>query len=438
MMQVTVLSKSIAVGASLLVMAQFSTPAWSQSMPESTIESMTESAPTAADGVVTAHTPEDATQTAPADEAATGFLDSILALVGLGAGEPNADAQTDPATPVVAAEDAQAADPVRAVELIRLSDQQDVLERNFYGRVVARETADLAFPLGGTLDHFPAEEGATVAAGEVLAALDLAPFERAVERAEIELDQAERAFARAQALEERDVGSRTRAEDARSLRDLADVALREARDALEDATITAPYRALIAERLTANHVIVSPGTAIVRVHDISQMRVEIDVPERLVQRFPLFDQVVLHARLQGHAEPVDLTLVEFQAETQAVGQSYRFTLALPDMPMPGLLPGSSLTVTAAIPQARPSLMVPATAIAATNERDPYVMVFEPLHGTQTDLGTVRTVKVDVASANGTSFSVNDLPENTEIVGVGAHLLRDGQTVRRFTGLKVEE
>lgn len=343
-------------------------------------------------------------------------------------------------SPATAQTTEETAAPVRAVELIRTDDLQEVLERNFFGRVAARETADLAFPLNGTLARFPVEEGATVAAGAVLAELDLAPFKRAVERAEIELAQAERAYARALTLKERDAGSRVEAEDMESARDLADVALREARDALDDATITAPYRALIAERLTANHVIVAPGAPIVRVHDVSQMRVEIDVPERLFQNFPLVDQVSFRAKLPGQDEPLALTLVEFQAETAAIGQSYRFTLALPDVPTPGLLPGSSLTVTAAIPQRAPSLAAPAAAIVAGDDRQPYVMVFEPNDPAAENAGDgrVRATPVTVTTANGVSFSVDGLPPGVEIVAAGAHLLRDGEAVRRYTGLKVEE
>ena len=197
---------------------------------------------------------------------------------------------------------------------------------------------------------------------------------------------------------------------------------------------------MIAERLTANHVIVAPGTPIVRVHDVSQMRVEIDVPERLFQNFPLVYQVSFRARLPGQDAPLALTLVEFQAETAAIGQSYRFTLALPDVPTPGLLPGSSLTVTAAIPQRAPSLAAPAAAIVADDNRQPYVMVFEPNDPAAENAGegTVRATPVTVTTTNGVSFSVDGLPPDIEIVAAGAHLLRDGEAVRRYTGLRVEE
>lgn len=337
---------------------------------------------------------------------------------------------------------------VRAVELMALSRDRNALLRTFFGQVRARETADLSFGVGGTLERLPVAEGAVIEDGAMLAALDLAPFERAVERAALQLDQTERALTRAESLVETSVGTQTRADDARTARDLADVALREARDALEDAVIAAPYRALIAERLAANYTSVEPGTPIVRVHDISQMRVEIDLPERLVQQVPVRDRerVEFTARLPGSATPTVLELVEFHAQTEAVGQSYLFTFALPASPPEspsGLLPGSSLTVTARLPVDDRSVVLPPTAIVVNDERTPYVMVFEPADdtgqgGPDSVQGTVRAVPVEVSSANGTNFIVRGLPEDVELVRVGAHLLRDGQDVRRYTGLKSED
>jgi len=421
-MQDTLSLKSLAAGTSLLVFLLFSNP----------VEG--EEAFKQEDG---GHLQAAAEETGLIN-ATAGLLDSLMVAVSLSASSEAKAEGIESQRSLAPAQKVQGAAvdaPVRAVELMQPGTAEKALQRSFFGRVVARETADLSFPLQGTLVHFPATEGSTVPAGETLAALDLAPFERAVERARIELQQADRAFGRTQVLQERNVVSKTMKEDAESARDLADVALREALDALEDATIVAPYDALVAERLTANHVIVAPGTPIIRVHDISEMHVEIDVPERLVQRYPVIDQVLFQARFPGRGDQVDLRLVEFHAQTEAIGQSYRFTLALPSQTGLDLLPGSSLTVTAVLPKPAPAHEVPVTAIVADKKREPYVMVFEPGDAGK---GTVRALPIDVASINGTSFVVRNLPSDIEIVRTGAHLLRDGQTVRRFTGLQVEE
>ncbi|MBU0779158.1 MAG: biotin/lipoyl-binding protein, partial [Alphaproteobacteria bacterium] len=56
-------------------------------------------------------------------------------------------------------------------------------QRVFFGRVVARETVDLAFQVGGQIEEFPVEEGATVKAGDLVARMDQVPFELALAQA---------------------------------------------------------------------------------------------------------------------------------------------------------------------------------------------------------------------------------------------------------------
>jgi multidrug efflux pump subunit AcrA (membrane-fusion protein) len=73
-------------------------------------------------------------------------------------------------------------------------------------------------------------------------------------------------------------GATIRTEDAETTRDLAEIALRAARAALADATLTAPFDALVAARLIPPQSIVEPGQPLIRLHDMSEVRVEIDLP----------------------------------------------------------------------------------------------------------------------------------------------------------------
>ncbi len=325
---------------------------------------------------------------------------------------------------------------LRPVRLIQPEQAGATLARSFFGRIVARETVDLSFEVNGRLEVLDVTEGDQVIEGEVLAQLDLAPFERAVERAELSLLQAERDAERANALARSNATSRVQADDAETARDLAEVALREARDDLEDATIRAPYTGLVASRIAANFSNVSAGQPILRLHDMSQVRVEIDVPERLIQRVGNPERIDFSASLPAIGGDVPLELVEFQAETAAIGQSYVVTLALPAVRLASLLvPGASVTVTATLPGARDGLSLPASAVLSGPDRDAAVLAFEP---TGAEEGTLRRVAVNIRSETGTEFIVDGLPQGTEIVGAGAHLLREGQAVRRYTGLTVEE
>ena len=181
--------------------------------------------------------------------------------------------------------------PIRAVKLIQAGGEAAALERVFFGQVAARETVDLSFEVGGRLTMFDAQEGQFLDQGVQIAAMDLAPFERAVERATLQLAQANRDLTRAQTLVQSNAASATQAENVETVRDLAAVSLREATDALADATLAAPFRALVASRLTPNFANVTPGQPIVRLHDMSEVRVEIDVPERLFQSLSDVDAI---------------------------------------------------------------------------------------------------------------------------------------------------
>lgn len=309
----------------------------------------------------------------------------------------------------------------------------DRLEREFYGRVAARETVDLAFEVGGLMVNLLPEEGTLVAKGAKLAGLELDPFQRAVDRAGLALSQAARDADRARALFQSSAGPESRALDAETARDLAEVALRDARAALADATLTAPFNALVAARLTPAHSIVAPGQPILRLHDMSEVRVEIDVPERLfIAAGGLAGMTFTAAGPDRTALP--LRLVAFQPDPGRVGQSYRVTLAFMTDPGASLLPGASVTVTASVPTIISGVVVPQTALVAQNDRSAAVLV---LDGTG-DLATLRSVPVTISAPQGDRLLINGLPPGSEIVALGAHRLVPGQTVRRFTDLRVTE
>ncbi|REC54144.1 efflux RND transporter periplasmic adaptor subunit [Rhodosalinus sediminis] len=321
--------------------------------------------------------------------------------------------------------------PLPAVRTYVVASPSETVTRQFFGQVRARETVDLSFDVGGTMTLLAPEEGERVARGDVLAQLDLDPYERAVERAALSLEMATREALRAATLAERQVGAATRAEDAATARDMADVALRDARAALADATLRAPFDGLVAVRLTPAFSAVSPGLPVVRVHDLSEVRVEIALPEQLFQQIGALEQIGFTADLPGGPDAA-LRLVAFQPDTDRVGQSYRVTLAFEDAV--DVLPGASVTVRATIPAPPQGVQIPASALLAGNARDASVLALVP----QDEAFVLRRQPVTVIAGAGSRFSVEGLPAGTEIVAAGAHLLREGQTVRRFTGLTTSE
>ena len=309
----------------------------------------------------------------------------------------------------------------------------DAQERQFFGRIAALETADLSFEVPGYLSLLDARRGSFIAEGERLAELDLGPFERAVERAELNLAQAERDLNRLRTLATRNVSSELQAENAETARDLAEVALRDARDALADAQITAPFDGIVADRLVATFTNVSPGQPIVRLHNMSETRVEFDLPERILTMIGDPSLVDFTTILPGQKDPVPLTFREIQAETGAVGQSYTISLAVEGAVSSLVLPGKTVTVTARLSQRNDAIPVPATAVVTRPDGETAVVVVSEQDGALRPNFT----PVEVRSATGVDLIVAGLEPGTEIVELGGHLIGPDAVLARYTGFIVE-
>lgn len=325
--------------------------------------------------------------------------------------------------------------PPRPVKLITLEAGQNRLQRQFFGRLTARETVDLAFQVSGQIVKFPVQEGAQLAEGELVAQLDLTRFERQLRQAEINLDKARRDLQRLEELSSSSA-SEVQIQNARTQYELAQVSVDEAEEALEDATLETNFDALVARREVANYTTVNAGTPVVRLHDMSELRVDIDVPEVLFRRATAENNVEFHASFPSLDATYPLELRELEAETAEVAQTFRLTLAFTGEVPPRLLPGASVTVTAAAVEDRGNgdIVVPETALVFSPEGDPGVMVFEP-EGEGSDRGTVVRTPVEIAMREDARVRVTGgIEAGTTIVAAGASQLRDGQDVRRFTGL----
>ncbi len=324
---------------------------------------------------------------------------------------------------------AWADDPVKPVKLMAVEAADRATVRHFFGQVVARQTVDLAFQVGGQIVELPVIEGETIAAGDLIAELDLETFELSLDQARLQKEQADRTVTRLQQLSGAAV-SQVTIDDAITQAGLSEIAVRNAEYALEHATLTAPFDALVASRNVANFTTISAGTPVVRLHDMSELRIEIDVPEVLFQRAGEDPDVEISAQFPVSSDVFPLEVREFNAETSSIGQTFRLTFGM--TPPEGLrvLPGSSVTVTARLNGGAGGIAVPPSAILPI-QGGTAVLVFSPQGAEE---GEIERRMVEIEPTDEGGFLVRSgLEPGEEIVVAGVAALSDGQTVRRFTG-----
>lgn len=331
-------------------------------------------------------------------------------------------------TSLLAQERTEAESAARPVKVLTLPGQDQSIERAFFGRVTARQTVDLAFQVAGQLLEFPAIEGARIQQGDLVASLDKEPFELALDRANASLDQAERTLSRLQRL----LGNgatQASIDDARTAATIAAVSVRDAEYALEHTTLTAPFDAVVARRSVANYTTISAGTPVVRLHDLSELRIEIDIPEILFQRVGNDPNLEFSAIFPASETVYPVEFREVDAEASQVGQTFRLSLGMAPPEGLLLLPGASVTVIGRVLDMPGGIPVPATAIYKDNDDSTSVMRLE-----ESDRG-LRVVKVPVeigVDAGGRFQILSGIEPGSEIVASGVEALSDGLIVRRFT------
>lgn len=327
------------------------------------------------------------------------------------------------ATPI-AAQDAP-----KPVKLLQVRETAPGFSRQFFGRVAARQTVDLAFQVAGQIVELPVIEGFVIPKDGLIAHLDQEPFELRLDRARLQKEQADRTVARLSRLRGTSA-SQVAVDDAETAAQLAAIALRDAEYELEHATLKAPFDALVSSRAVEAFTTVSAGTPIVRIHDMSELRIEVDVPEILFQRSGQDDDVSITAKFPVSDEIFPLEIREFDAETSSVGQTFRIQFGLTPPEGIRILPGSSVTVNVQVQDERMGIIVPPTAIVSDASGDLGVMVYSPAGA---DEGTVRRVPVTIEPTQKGVRVLTGLSDMDEIVAAGGAALTDGQTVRRFSG-----
>ncbi len=323
-----------------------------------------------------------------------------------------------------------AQDVLKPVKLMVVSEAPVAFERQFFGQVKARQSVDLAFQVGGQIVEFPVTEGLNIGEGDVIARLDLEIFELQLNQAILQKEQADRTVERLNKLRGNTV-SQVTLDDAETQASLAQIAVKNAEWSLRHATLTAPFDALVSSRNVELFTTVSAGSPVVRIHDLSELRIEVDVPEILFQRAGNEQNVTIKARFPGNDEEFDLQIREFDAETSSVGQTFRITFGMTPPEGKVILPGSSVTVTVSAAEPSSGILVPPTAIVVDDTGATGVMRFDPKGS---DEGKVTWVAVESEPATAGMVRINaGLNDGDEVVLTGGGALTDGQSVRRFVG-----
>lgn len=300
------------------------------------------------------------------------------------------------------------------------------------GSLRPRVETELAFRTGGKVVARQVELGQTVRAGQVLARLDPADLQLAVDAAAEQLRAAEVDAAQAASdaarlrrlLADGSVGSadqerqQARADAAAARQVQAQRQLDLQRNRAGYTVLTAPFGGVVTALRFETGQTVSEGQGVLSLAQPGELEVVVDVPEALV---PDLREHTASADLASQTTALALTLRELAPAAAAQTRTFRARYALV-APPEGLRMGGTVELRLARPDTRPSAELPATALLRASG-PPVVWLADE------KTGALTRQPVELLSQTTDQVRVAGLADGALVVSVGAQKLDEGMTVR---------
>lgn len=325
-------------------------------------------------------------------------------------------------------EDAVPEEVVRPVKVLTVTDSGGNVPMTFPGRTRANRRVDLSFKVPGPLVELPVEEGQAVKKGTLIARILPRDFKLNLDQAKATAVNAQRQYERYKELYVRRQVSKADFDRHKANRDVATAQLEDAKNALRDTYLRAPFDGVVAKRYVENFQEVQAKQPIVFFQDNSKIEILVDAPETVVANLKKdsgIQGVATFAAVPGREFP--LSLKEYSTEADPQTQTYQVVLVMDRPEGINILPGMTATV-----QGRK------TGVADTVSRIviPAIAVLEDAGGTSfvweldKEKMTVTQKKVVVGEMTGSNsiHVLEGLTGGEVIVTSGLTKLREGMKV----------
>jgi multidrug efflux system membrane fusion protein len=287
---------------------------------------------------------------------------------------------------------------VRPVKVITVAGSSSNIPLIFPGKTRANQRVDLSFKVPGPIVELPVEEGQKMKKGQLIARIMPRDFKINLDAAKAKAVNAERQYERYKELYVRKQVSKADFDRYKAFRDVAAAQLEDARNALKDTYLKAPFDGIVAKRYVQNFEEVQAKQPIVFFQDNSKIEILVDVPENLIATIKQDKKVYATASFAaapGKVFPV--TLKEYSTEADPQTQTYQVVLLMDQPEGINILPGMTAIVTGKRPEKMAfQIVIPAIAVMEDPKEKAFVWVLKKegmtVHKTQVTVGEMTGSK----------------------------------------------
>jgi membrane fusion protein, multidrug efflux system len=295
------------------------------------------------------------------------------------------------------------------------------------GTAKANESVTLTAKVSETVRKVAFDSGDVVRAGDVIVDLSSGAQLAGLEEARASFQESERQLARGQELAPTKVISESQLDTLRSTRDAAKARMDVVRAQLSDRVITAPFDGVLGLRQVSPGSLVTPGTPIATLDDISLIKLDFQVPERFLAVLAKGQEVTARSGTYPDREfGGRVTTVDSRVDPVTRSVTARAEIPNPDRL---LRPGMLMSVQVFL-QPREAIVVPEIAVVQVGTES-FVYRVKPdgtVERAVIALGSRRQGAVEVTS--GLAAGERIVVEGTVKLREGARVVESGGGARK--------
>lgn len=286
----------------------------------------------------------------------------------------------------------------------------------------------LIYPeMAGTLQRVYVKEGQRVNKGQLLATIDDGGMGSQLSQLKTQTELAKTTFERRERLWEQQIGSEIEYLSAKAEYEARRDAVRQAESQLGKSSIRAPFSGIIDNVIKDQGTVVSPGpgSEIFRIVNLSDMYIEVDVPETYLGSISKGKEALVYFPVLG--DSIKTKIRETGNFINPANRSFSVEIPVPNKDGQ-IKPNLTAKVNLNDYTSEHAILLPSSIISENAEGDQYVYVAEEPNADNE--AVVKRTFITIGKTQGPSVEVlSGLESGNRVIKEGARSVKDGQKVK---------
>lgn len=292
------------------------------------------------------------------------------------------------------------------------------------GDVQTKKNVLISPEMNGILTSIFVKEGQNVKKGQVLAKIDDNGLSNQLAQLKVQEALAKTTYERQKRVWDQKIGSEIQFLQAKANYEAQSNAVIQLEKTLDNVNITAPFSGIIDDVIIEQGNLVSPGMAVFRIVNLSNMYIQADVPETYISNIKPGKSVEIDFPILG--KTIDTKVRQTGNFINAANRTFKIEIAVPNQDR-SIKPNLTAKLKINDYTNPEAILIPQSIISENAEGKQYVYVVKNIAG---DKGTAKQVVVKTGKTQGDIIEVlSGVNTGDQLIEAGARTVKDGQEVK---------